>query len=153
MRIDVTRVLPYNSGNRCPGGPGGFTLTEVLVAMGVLAIGAVAALSLFAAAAATQKKAVDRVASARLAEEVIALVESRLAGDADPADLEVLGGEIESFPGYEFDVHLTPQDDPPLEVLLEVTVRWKSGGRDRDAVYRTILLQSLGERDILGGGE
>lgn len=152
MPIDPEAERPYNPVNGHPGWRLGFTLTEVLVAMGILAIGSVAALSLFAAAVATQKRAVDRVKSAYLAEEAIALVEARLVGDADLASLEVLGGKREGYPEYfTYDVTLTPQDDLEVEVLVEVTVIWKTQGRDREAVYRTILLRSLGEADFLGG--
>lgn len=147
-QIDATADRPYNSDRRR-----GFTLTEVLIAMGILAIGAVAALSLFAAGAATQKRAIDQARSAFVAEQVIAGLEERLAGDVDLAELAVEGVTLEGQPGYTYDVALTDLDEESgwsLEVLVEVTVRWKSKGKGREATYQTILLRSLGERDYLG---
>ena len=154
---------PGGAAYNLPDGPAGpratsaaFTLTEVLVAMGVLAIGAVAALSLFAAAAATHKRAVDRANSAYLAEHVIALMEVRLRGDADLADLEVQGGKVEEYPDYEYDVVLEDLEGDGgygLEVLVVVTIRWNTKGRQGAEEYQTILLRSLGESDYLGGRE
>lgn len=152
--IDGVGGAAYNSsdGIRDPGA--GFTLTEVLVAIGVLAIGAVAAMSLFAAAAATHKRAVDRANSAYLAEHVIALTELRLRGDVDPFDLEVTGGTLEEYPGYTYDVLLEDIEGDAgygLEMLVEVVVRWNSKGRQGEERYQTILLRTLGESDYLGG--
>jgi prepilin-type N-terminal cleavage/methylation domain-containing protein len=154
LPIDACPDGPYNLGVCLRAPASGFTLTEVLIAMGILAIGAVAALSLFAAGAATQKRAIDRANSAYLAEQVVALLDARLAGDVDLQDLVVEGASLPSCPGYTYDVSLTDLDDESgwsLEVLVEVTVRWKRKGKGREATYQTILLRSLGEKDYLGG--
>ena len=153
-RIDAPCRAAYNLSCRSRGAAA-FTLVEVLVAIGVLAIGAVAAMSLFAAAAATHKRAVDRVNSAYLAEHVVALTEVRLKGDADLADLEVQGGKVEEYPGYEYDVTLEDLEGDGgygLEVLVEVTIRWNTKGRQGEEKYTTILLRTLGDSDYLGGG-
>lgn len=147
-QIDANADRPYNFVMRQ-----GFTLTEVLIAMGILAIGAVAALSLFAAGAATQKRAIDRAKSAFLAEQVIAQVDAQLAGDVDLGTLAVEGASLEDHPGYTYDVALMDLDAESgwsLEILVEVTVRWKRKGKGREATYQTILLRSLGEKDYLG---
>jgi hypothetical protein len=85
---------------------------------------------------------------------VIDQVESRLVGDVPLQDLEVEGASLEHFlPGYIYDVDLEdlePETGLGLEVLVEVTVRWRSRGQSEEAVFQTILLRSLGEEDILG---
>ncbi len=66
----------------------GFSLIEVLVAMVILTLGATSLIALFAAAAATHKRSVDRFHAAVLAEEIIAEVQARYSPGADVDDIE-----------------------------------------------------------------
>ena len=66
----------------------GFSLLEVLVAMAIFTVGATSILALFAAAAATHKRSVDRTRAAMVAEGVVAEVQARYYPGQDLGDLE-----------------------------------------------------------------
>jgi prepilin-type N-terminal cleavage/methylation domain-containing protein len=66
----------------------GFSLVEVLVAMVILSLGATSILALYASAAATHRRSVDRTRAALVAEEVLAQVQSHYLPGSGPADLE-----------------------------------------------------------------
>jgi prepilin-type N-terminal cleavage/methylation domain-containing protein len=80
---------------------GGFTLVEILIALGVLAFGLVAVLGLMAAATTTHKKAVDRVNAALLADSIMADIDSALTVGFDETKLPVRESEGEEGGGEE----------------------------------------------------
>ena len=61
----------------------GFTLIEVLMALGILAFGLVTVLGVFTMATTTHKRAIDRVNSALLAESVIDDLQEELGPSFD----------------------------------------------------------------------
>jgi len=68
----------------------GFTLLETIIAMGILAIGATAALALLVSATATGRHAEHLVDSSLLADSVFTDVEAELNGGFGPKTLEAL---------------------------------------------------------------
>ncbi|MHC4914766.1 MAG: type IV pilus modification PilV family protein [Planctomycetota bacterium] len=124
----------------------GFTLIEVLVALGILALGIGGAMAMFVAASATHRRALDDTAAAIIAETVIA--EQRAAFNRshseDPVPLKRA-----AVPGYElYWVSVRPvvlARDPLLgrtvHMYLEVEVHFNQQGRDRSETYRTILFR------------
>ena len=148
----------------------GFTLLEVIVALGVLAIGATAALSLLVAGAAAGRRAERHVDAALLAETLLSDVRGypldraaldELPRDAAPdgagappqgGDARVLarGLERQDFPGYVADVLVTPLPSPAGEVwhlLVEVEVRWSERGQDRGEVFHKVVLRTASPAD------
>ena len=130
----------------------GFSLLEVLIAMLVLSVGAASLLSLFAAAASTHRRAVDRTHAALVAERVLSEVRTLYTGDSTPE--EILGQLKKQLPedlgGYRYDVQLLhPQGEgwAKSELFARVTVRWRQSGTDRSENFQTILLSRhrLGE--------
>ncbi len=121
------------------GGREGFTLLEVVIALGILTVGIGSALALFTAATAAHKRAVDRVHVASIAEQAFADIESALNLGAKPEDLlEAPPFESikENWPGYQVSLKFLVLDTPAIEdellVLLEVSwVGVASGLRDR----------------------
>jgi prepilin-type N-terminal cleavage/methylation domain-containing protein len=69
---------------------GGFTLLEIIIALGILAVGATTALALLVAAASTGRRAEHHVQSALLADSVIAELSSDLTLEWRPDKLESL---------------------------------------------------------------
>lgn len=153
-----------------------FSLLEVIVALGVLAIGATAAFALLVAAAAAGRRAEHQVNASLLAESElnavrldpsIPLSDYQLASEAEAvpgepvppgqlvgaqaAGLEtrflVRDGAWSKYPGYRYDIAITPLPGPvpnePWEFLVELEVRWAQKGRRRSARYSTVRALSL----------
>jgi prepilin-type N-terminal cleavage/methylation domain-containing protein len=130
----------------------GFSLIEVLIAMLVLSVGAASILSLFAAAASTHRRAVDRTHAALVAERVLSAVRARYTpGSTSDEILDRLRKELpENLGGYHYDVQLVhPQGKEwkESELFARVTVRWRQSGAERAESFQTILLP----RHRLGG--
>ena len=130
----------------------GFSLIEVLIAMLVLSVGAASLLSLFAAAASTHRRAVDRTHAALVAERVLSAVRVRYTkGSTADEVLERLKKELpENLGGYHYDVqliHPEGKDWKESELFARVTVRWRQSGAERAENFQTILLprHRLGE--------
>ncbi len=86
----------------------GFSLVEVLVAMAIFTVGATSILALFAAAAATHKRSVDRTRAAMVAEGIVAEVQARYWPGEDLEELEgsVLRELPEKIDGYTWTIFL-----------------------------------------------
>lgn len=142
----------------------GFSLLEVLVAMMILAIGAASVLSLFAGAASTHRRGLDRTQAALVAEQVIAEVRGRYT---EGSTAETLRARVEAevprlFGDYRWDLVLVEPallerargsnkpanedeeadrpDWEPGELFVRVAVRWKRSGSERAESFETILL-------------
>jgi len=92
----------------------GFSLLEVLVAMVILTIGATSLIALFAAAAATHKRSVDRTKAAMIAEVILSEVKARYTPGSDLEELEASlhSGLDETIDGYRWSVLLVrPADE------------------------------------------
>lgn len=154
----------------------GFTLLEIIVALGVLAVGATAAFSLLVAGAASGRRAEHEVNAALLAETVLDDVRADLTLDLDLTDYPSAaspdpdtgaapppGVNPETrwlarratrtgFEDYTYDLAITPLAGPvpetPWQFLVEVDVRWSDQGQRRGAEYATILLRNTAAREL-----
>lgn len=140
-----------------------FTLLEVMVALGVFAIGASAALALLVAAASAGRRAEHETQAAILAEAEVSDLASDLLRDLDLTRLDAAEGgsggtrwvfrdrPSKAYPDYVYDVAITPLDCPaPDETwafLVEVEVRWTERGKGRSRQFSTILLKGLTHLD------
>lgn len=127
----------------------GFSLLEVLVAVGIVTVGVTSVLALFAAGVDVHKQAVDQSNAALAVESIASELEGRYtiaAIDAwiraenakgrrnvDERDyLAAIGPaepvEIPGFPGYRYDVKFTPLDESGFAVMAEIRVYWRKGG-------------------------
>ncbi len=124
----------------------GFTLIEVLVALGILALGIGGVMAIFVAASATHRRALDETTAAIIAETVIA--EQRAAFNRSHSD-DPVPLDHAPVPGYElYRVSVRPvalARDPLLgrtvHMYLEVEVHYNSQGRPRSETYRTVLFR------------
>ena len=154
-------------------GRAGFTLLEIMVALGVFAIGASAALALLVAAASAGRRAEHETNAALIAESEIADLQADLLRDVDlsglrqadpqdPAAPAPAGAnpatrwvfqdrDSPAWPGYRYDVAITPLECPAPDQtwawLVEVDVRWTERGRGRSKQFQTVLLRGLTHRD------
>ncbi|MBI4601674.1 MAG: prepilin-type N-terminal cleavage/methylation domain-containing protein [Planctomycetes bacterium] len=127
----------------------GFSLLEVLIAMFILTIGAASLLSLFAAAASTHRRAVDRTRAALVAEQVLAEARDSYAHGAEPAEVSgALKARLpEDVGGYRWEALLVrPEGDEwtESELFCRVTVRWKESGAERAESFHTVILPRRG---------
>jgi prepilin-type N-terminal cleavage/methylation domain-containing protein len=134
---------------------GGFSLIEVLIAMLVLSVGAASLLSLFAAAAATHQRAVDRTNAALVAERILSELGAEYSLGREPASiLESLTAKLpEKIDGYGYDVVLFhPQGEgwSEHELFVRVTVHWEFTGSRRAEKFHGVLLPkySVGETAV-----
>ncbi len=131
---------------------GGFTLIEVVLAMGILVLGMTVLLSLLTFGAAVTRTAALRTKATTVIEAVVAdLDESLFPLEEDgtvgePRRIE--GKRIPGVPGVIYSAHAVPNPDDPEEYALEVAVSWESEGVRRARTFHTLLLREVpfGER-------
>jgi prepilin-type N-terminal cleavage/methylation domain-containing protein len=142
----------------------GFTLVEVLIALAIMAVGVTAVIGVFLMATATHKRAVDETTSALFAETALAEVRGGLTASFDARRLPVAapgpppvlvwkkGGRDPVYPGYACDVYVTPIDDPDPDAAdafhVEVHVRFLASGKERESVFRTVMVRRVRWRDL-----
>ena len=125
----------------------GFTLLEMLVAMGVLTTGLASVLALFSFGAALLKTARERERGALAVEAVRAdLAENlwRLREDGtveDPSPVQ--DRPVPNQPGLRYSAVLRESPDLPGEYGAEIEIVFRDKGRARREVYRTILLREV----------
>jgi uncharacterized protein (TIGR02598 family) len=147
-------------GLRRSGAPrAGFTLLEVVLAVGVLTLGMGALLGMLTFGAALTRTAALRAASAAALESVMADLEVGLfplREDGSVGDpVEVDDRAVPGAPGVVYSARAEPllegprtSSGDPLEYRLEVTVRWSAGGVQRARTYTSLVLREVpfGER-------
>ena len=106
----------------------GFTLIEVMVALGVLTIGIGSAIALFTAATASHRRAIDRDHAVSIAEHVFSNIEGALHHGAGIDDLVAdppLDSVERRWPGYKVEIlyGLGPSTGQYVdELLVEVRI-------------------------------
>lgn len=130
----------------------GFTLIEVVLAMGVLMFGMGVLISLFTFGAAITQSSALRTASATTVEAVLADLEESLFPLAEDGTVGE-PGEIQRRPvpgaaNVVYSATATPNPDDPLEYRVDVDLMWESRGVQRATTFKTILLREVpfGER-------
>lgn len=115
----------------------GFTLMEILLAIGILAVGITSVLFLFTMGVRSHQRARDRTRAALLGETVLNQIRADLAEglpdhyDLDPGDatriLPITNATHADFPDFTYDVafeKLYPGDSRGDFYKVRVTVRW-----------------------------
>jgi len=142
----------------------GFTLLEVMLALGIFAVGATAAFAVLVAAASAERRAANHIHAALIADGVFSEVQADLAPGLTLQDLVDAAGDDGGgaqgdtvwvikdrqhpvYDAYRYDVALTPVPcGDPNEAwawFVEVEVRWSERGRGRSAEFKTVLLSQL----------
>lgn len=118
----------------------GFSLIEILIALGILAVGLVSVFALFGAATATHRRGVDHTTTSLLALAALAEAKEALQGDNSPADIE--GKSVPGFPdGYTYDISFEPIGNAQIEYKVTVTVKRQRGGEPQSEVFETVLVR------------
>jgi prepilin-type N-terminal cleavage/methylation domain-containing protein len=142
----------------------GFSLLEVLIAMFILSIGAASVLALFAAAASTHKRSVDRTHAALLAERLFSDIQGRYEPEMTAKELtKLVEDEVpEAWGNYTWEVYLFhpaegaafgrrrgDEDDEEWsedELFARIIIRWQQKANARSVTFHSILLpRNVGE--------
>lgn len=106
----------------------GYSLIELLVAVGVFALAVPGVLALLSSAGEAHRMSINRTKMALLAQTV--LDETRLQAHQGREVKEVAEAEHPLFPGLYYDVNLWPLDPYGREYLVEMFIRWYKTGRE-----------------------
>ena len=121
---------------------GGFTLVEMMVAMGILIMGVTSLIGLLTVAVSTRYRAELRSRAVLIAEQVLHHIEETvLAGDDDPdlALSQVVMESVNGFPGMRYTVEFVMDEDYPELVLAQVRVGWRVQGSELEQVFMRLL--------------
>lgn len=141
-RVQHPRRPPY----------GGFTILEVVLAMGILAIGTTVVLSLLTFGAVLSKSAALATASAAAIDAVVADLEESLFPIEEDGSVgeprAIVDRPVSGAPGVVYSASAEPNPDRPLEYRVDVELAWRSAGVRRAHSFQTLLLREVpfGER-------
>jgi prepilin-type N-terminal cleavage/methylation domain-containing protein len=122
----------------------GFTLIEILLAIGILAVGITSVLVLFTMGARSHRRAIDHTRAALLAEAIVNDLQVNPPGDGDnDGNLDPIGHSTRAeFPGFYYSVTFTRLHDTEY-YRVEVLVRWGDENAPPDPrnseSYETVL--------------
>lgn len=118
----------------------GFTLLEVVVALGILTVGISSAIALFAAGTASHRRAVDRIRAIEVSEVVLSALEGTIRDGGTVTDLintPPWAPLIAHWPGISVEVRYGTISKQQGRDRLIVSVR-QDGDGERDVSYRTL---------------
>ena len=116
----------------------GFTILELMIAIGVFTAGMLGILGVLAAATHSQRAALDDCMSATIADTVVADIRRKCAlGDGPDA---VSDARYEFDPRYGYSVETMLLDKYMGEYLVVVHVVWLRRGIEREREFRTIVV-------------
>lgn len=139
----------------------GFTLVEVVVALGLLLLGMTSILGLLSFGAALSRTAQLRNSAAAAAEAVVVDLEETLFPLVEDEHGKVVVGEprvvqnrpVPGHPDIRYSAEAVPDpldDTPggPLRYRVDVEIHWQTEGRRRSKTFTTLLLREVpfGER-------
>ena len=148
--------------SRRPKQDAGFTIVEVVVALGILLVGMTSVLGLLSFGAALSRTAQLRNSAASAAEGIVAdLEESLFPLIVEPGTgravvgppREIVDRELPGHPGLVYSARATgdPTDTRrggPLRWRVDVEMKWSTSGREHTKTFTTLLLREVpfGER-------
>jgi hypothetical protein len=130
---------------------GGFTIIEVVLAMGILVLGATAIISFLTYGASTARHAQLRTQAASAVETVLHDLSHQLFPyeDGQLGDpTEIKDREVPGVSGVVYSARAFPNPDTPREYRVDVRMTWQSAGIRRFKKFQTLQLRELpfGER-------
>ncbi|MCA8948457.1 MAG: type II secretion system protein [Planctomycetes bacterium] len=129
---------------------GGFTLAEMLAALGILLVGVVALLGALSSSVGQRRTTDARLAAARVCEGALQRVQYeavRRRGDGESdLDLEIVKLEDQTVPGFEgmtWSATAVVDELRPDLWMVRLEVRWLEEGENASEVFLRILPRSL----------
>ncbi len=130
----------------------GFTIIEVVLAMGILVLGMTVLLSLLTFGAALTRTAALRTAASTAIEAVIGDLQESLFPLLDDGTVgeprQIEGRAVPNAPGVIYSASARPNPDEPLEYAVDIDLSWETSGVRRAKSFQTLLLREVpfGER-------
>jgi len=132
-------------------GRAGFTIIEVIMAMGILLLGSTAIIAFLTFGSATTRHAQLRTQAASAVEAVEAAIDHDLFpfenGElGEPIDIEQR--PVPAVPGVVYSAHAIQNPDLPSEYRVDVELSWESAGTQRSKSWSMLRIKELsfGER-------
>ncbi len=133
---------------------GGFTLTELIIAMGIFTFGAVAVLALFSAGMVAHRRALDRSISALAAQNLVDEYRHKFTRNLKPHEDSawnmVLAEELDEYPGYRYQTTVEPILDTRNTTtklydayLLRIDIMWGPEDNPRYERFHTVILRQM----------
>lgn len=121
----------------------GFTIIEVLIALGILVVGMLGIIALLAVATRSHTRAKHAVNATMIATSEIADARHKLSNSRAALSSAATAKfqKHKLYPRYDYKVDVVPLDRDGREVYVRVTVRWKQRGRNVEEVFETIVLR------------
>lgn len=133
----------------------GFTILEVVLAMGILVIGMTVLISLLTFGAALSRTAAMRTAASAAIEAILADLEESmfpLGADGEVGEpLPIVDREVRASPDVIYSALAEPNPDQPLEYRVDVDMKWKSSGVQRTRRFTTIMLREIPFGNVCAG--
>ena len=146
----ISRVTPSERTSRAS--RSGFTIIEVVLAMGILVLGMTVLLSLLTFGAALTRTAALRTAASTAIEAVIGDLQDSMFPLEDDGTVgeprQIEGRAVPNAPGVVYSASARPNPDNALEYAVDIEVSWETSGIRRARTFQTLLLREVpfGER-------
>lgn len=141
------------SGRPGSGSERGFTLLELLVAMGILVFGATTLIGALSVGVGTRRGTEMRARAVLVADQVLHDLEQRVLGQhplppdwQTAAELEMpaeASTTLDGFPGMRYSVEFTTSSERPDIVLATVRIAWRDQGEDQGQEFKRLMLRSV----------
>ncbi len=117
----------------------GFTLVEVLVAVGIFMLGMLGILALYGSAARSGRLAADETNAALLAQTVVAELRSQV--NAGHKITAVIERSHDDFPRYKYSVEAVELDEGSGEYYVRIEIFWQRKSKVRAEKFNTIVMK------------
>ena len=133
------------------GSRGGFTLIEVMLAVGILVFGAAAIIGMLTVGAAMTRTAELRTSAASSLEAVLDDLDHQLFRLEDgelTGPHAIVDRDVPHAPGVIYSATAVQNPEQPKEFVVDVELRWEAAGVQRGKRFQTLKLMeiSFGER-------
>ncbi len=122
----------------------GFTLVEMMVAIGILLFGVTTLVGVLGVGVATRRSAEQQLRAARLVDQVLYRLETQYLPSIPPESEEIPPLEVdapEGFPEMKYRVDFAFDPKQPLVVLATISMRWREQGEAIGVEYRRVMFR------------
>lgn len=119
----------------------GFTLVELLIALGILVLGMTGIFAVYLSATQQHARAVDNTNVAVAATGMLETARKAVAQDPTFDITKPKTGSVPGMRSYSYTMSFKKLDADGLRVLIELELTWKRRGEPQVHVFRTVALR------------